>query len=134
MTIRRLPDFRLPLLDRWLRRQLPPHDIRVLVKEFVDGPVEGFYDYLPDGAPGTIMEFLGTEYYKLYRTCRWWTLHRETFRILVELQAVAEVVAETRAELETYRAVVESLEALRAAQLELRQLHNRVFRGLAAGL
>ena len=77
MTIRRLPDFRMPLLDRWLCRQLRPHDIRVLVKEFVEGLVEGFYDYLPDGAAGTIMEFLGTEHYKLYWTCR---CHRQIFR------------------------------------------------------
>ena len=74
MTIRRLPDFRIALLDRWLCRRLPPHDTRVLVKEYVEGPAEGFYDYLPVGAVGTIMEFWGTEHYKLYWTCRWWAL------------------------------------------------------------
>ena len=130
MTIRRLPDFRMPLLDRWLCRRLPPHDTRVLVKEYVEGPAEGFYDYLPVGETGTIIMFLGTEHYKLYWTCRWWTLHREIFR-WIGLQAAAE---EATAALETYRAVVEHLEALQAAQLEIRQLHNRVFRGGAAGL
>ena len=63
MTIRRLPDFRMALLDRWLCRRLPPHDTRVLVKEYIEGPAECFYDYLPVGALGTIMEFLGTEHY-----------------------------------------------------------------------
>ena len=70
MTIRRLPDVRIALLCRRL-----PHDTRVLVKEYVEGPAEGFYDYLPVGAVGTIMKFLGTEHCKLFRTCRWWALH-----------------------------------------------------------
>ena len=55
-----------------------------------------------------------------------------TFR-WIERTAAARL-AEATAALETHRAAVEHLEALRAAQLELRQLHNRVFRGLAAGL
>ena len=54
MTIRRLPDVRVALLCRRL-----PHDTRVLVMEYIEGPTVGLYDYLPLRAGGAIIDFLG---------------------------------------------------------------------------
>ena len=70
MTVRRLTDFRMALLDRWLCRRLPPHDICVLVKKYIEGPAEGLYDYLPLRAGGAIIDFLGTETRYLFWTHR----------------------------------------------------------------
>ena len=65
MTIRRLPDVRVVLLCRRL-----PHDTRVLVMEYIEGPTAGFYDYLPLSAGGAIIDFLGTETTYLFWTHR----------------------------------------------------------------
>ena len=69
MTIRRLPDVRMVLLCRWLCRRLP-HDTCELVKEYVDGCVDGFHDHLPVRVVGTITDFLGTETVYLFWTHR----------------------------------------------------------------
>ena len=114
MTIRRLPDFRIALLDRWLCRRLPPHDTRVLVKEYVEGLANGFHDNLPVRVVWTIMDFAGTENVHLFWTHRWWMSHRAIFLLMEQLVRVAAAtacLAEATATLEADRAELEALQA-----------------------
>ena len=113
MTIRRLPDVRMVLLCRWLCRRLP-HDTCELVKEYVDGCVDGFHDHLPVSVVGTITDFLGTETVYLWETHRWWKSHRAIFLWKEQVDRVAAAtarLAEATATLEAGRAEMEAIQA-----------------------